>query len=98
MRPKKLTLRSKGAPQGGILSFDIRCREPTGRGKEYRAGAVSQGGTLAYTRLAGQGRAMPRAESYRHTAPNQALEPTANSVGCAPAVGGGSPPAFGNTL
>jgi hypothetical protein len=27
--------------------------------------------------------------------PNQALEPTANSVRCAPAVGGGSPRAFG---
>jgi hypothetical protein len=25
---------------------------------------------------------------------NQALEPTANSVRCAPAIGGGSPPAL----
>ena len=30
--------------------------------------------------------------------PNQALEPTANSVRCAPAVGGGSPRAFGICL
>jgi hypothetical protein len=33
--------------------------------------------------------------SLPHAAPNQALEPTANSVRCAPAVGGGSPRAFG---
>ena len=26
---------------------------------------------------------------------NQALEPPANSVRCAPAIGGGSPPTFG---
>jgi hypothetical protein len=33
--------------------------------------------------------------SLHNPAPNQALEPTANSVRCAPAVAGGSPRAFG---
>jgi hypothetical protein len=40
-------------------------------------------------------RAVAGAEGSVHTAPNQALEPTANSVRYAPAVGGGSPPALG---
>ena len=38
---------------------------------------------------------MPGALDFVCTAPNKAVEPTANSVHCAPAVGGGSPPAFG---
>ena len=34
-------------------------------------------------------------EAVPEPVPNQALEPTANSVRSAPAVGGGSPRAFG---
>jgi hypothetical protein len=34
-------------------------------------------------------------ETWRDTLPNHALEPTASSVRCAPASGGGSPRALG---
>jgi hypothetical protein len=41
---------------------------------------------------------VPEAERCARTAPNQALEPTPNSFrsSVAPAIGRGSPPAFGN--
>jgi hypothetical protein len=38
---------------------------------------------------------MDKRDGRRYAAPNKALEPTANSVRCAPAVGGGSAPALG---
>jgi hypothetical protein len=41
---------------------------------------------------------MGKRSTMSRAAPNKALEPTANSVRSAPAVGGGSPRAFGGPL